>query len=55
MPELSGVYGDVTRADYVKVRALNRQGKPFILEARGFLARAVQRRNGPLRRCAVYI
>ncbi|AMA52262.1 MULTISPECIES: peptide deformylase [Bacillus] len=37
-----GVYGDVTRADYVKVRALNRQGKPFILEARGFLARAVQ-------------
>ncbi|MED1810099.1 peptide deformylase [Bacillus subtilis] len=37
-----GVYGDVTRADYVKVRAVNRQGKPFILEARGFLARAVQ-------------
>ncbi|MED3512894.1 peptide deformylase [Bacillus subtilis] len=37
-----GVYGDVTRADYVKVRAFNRQGKPFILEARDFLARAVQ-------------
>lgn len=37
-----GVYGDVTRADYVKVRAFNRQGKPFILEARGFLARAVR-------------
>ncbi|KFI04734.1 peptide deformylase [Bacillus sp. BSC154] len=37
-----GVYGDVTRADYVKVRAFNRQGKLFILEARGFLARAVQ-------------
>ncbi|WP_342410992.1 peptide deformylase [Bacillus sp. FSL L8-0358] len=37
-----GVYGDVTRADYVKVRAFNRQGKRFILEARGFLARAVQ-------------
>ncbi|MCY7796114.1 peptide deformylase [Bacillus spizizenii] len=37
-----GVYGDVTRADYVKVRAFNRQGKSFILEARGFLARAVQ-------------
>ncbi|MGF7533249.1 peptide deformylase [Bacillus mexicanus] len=37
-----GVYGDVTRADYVKVRAFNRQGKPFTLEARGFLARAVQ-------------
>nr|WGD63745.1 peptide deformylase [Bacillus subtilis] len=36
------VYGDVTRADYVKVRAFNRQGKPFILEARGFLARAVR-------------
>ncbi|WP_416722989.1 peptide deformylase [Bacillus stercoris] len=37
-----GIYGDVTRADYVKVRAFNRQGKPFTLEARGFLARAVQ-------------
>ncbi|MCY8599934.1 peptide deformylase [Bacillus spizizenii] len=37
-----GVYGDVTRADYVKVRAFNRQGKSFILEARGFLARAIQ-------------
>ncbi|WP_339181418.1 peptide deformylase [Bacillus sp. FSL R5-0560] len=37
-----GIYGEVTRADYVKVRAYNRQGKPFILEARGFFARAVQ-------------
>ncbi|MCY8103832.1 peptide deformylase [Bacillus mojavensis] len=37
-----GIYGEVTRADYVKVRAYNRQGKPFIFEARGFFARAVQ-------------
>lgn len=37
-----GVYGDVTRPDYVKVKAYDRKGKPFILEAEGFLARAVQ-------------
>lgn len=37
-----GVYGDVTRSDYVKVKAFDRKGKPFIFEAEGFLARAVQ-------------
>ncbi|MCP8970187.1 peptide deformylase [Ectobacillus ponti] len=37
-----GLYGDVPRADYIKVRAQNRRGKTFVLEARGFLARAIQ-------------
>ena len=36
------LYGDVKRADYVKVRAQNRKGKWYELEARGFLARAIQ-------------
>ncbi|MCY8856725.1 peptide deformylase [Bacillus atrophaeus] len=36
------LYGEVTRPDYVKVQAYNRQGKPFVFEATGFLARAVQ-------------
>ena len=35
-PNLSG---DVRRATYVKIQAQNRLGKPFILEARGLLAR----------------
>lgn len=37
-----GLFGDVTRANHIKVKALNRRGKPFTLEARGFLARAIQ-------------
>lgn len=37
-----GLYGEVERSDYVKVRALNRKGKPFVIEANGFLARAIQ-------------
>ncbi|MBO9130211.1 peptide deformylase [Bacillus sp. 165] len=36
------LYGEVKRANYVKVRAQNRRGKVFVLEARGFLARAIQ-------------
>jgi peptide deformylase len=36
------VFGEVKRADYVKVRAQNRKGKVFLLEAREFLARAIQ-------------
>ncbi|KPB04312.1 peptide deformylase [Bacillus sp. CHD6a] len=36
------LYGDVKRADYVKIRAQNRKGKWYELEARGFLARAIQ-------------
>lgn len=35
-----GLYGDVKRATYVKIQAQNRRGKIFVLEARGFLARA---------------
>lgn len=37
-----GLFGDVARAEYVKVRAQNRRGKVFLLEAEGFLARAIQ-------------
>lgn len=37
-----GLFGDVTRAEYIKVRAQNRRGKVFLLEANGFLARAIQ-------------
>jgi peptide deformylase len=37
-----GLFGEVERADYVKVRAQDRRGRPFTLEATGFLARALQ-------------
>lgn len=37
-----GLYGEVKRADYVKVHAYNRRGKPFTVEANDFLARALQ-------------
>ncbi|ANB60424.1 peptide deformylase [Anoxybacteroides amylolyticum] len=37
-----GLFGDVSRAEYVKVRAQNRRGHVFTLEATGFLARALQ-------------
>ncbi len=37
-----GLYGDVSRADYIKVRTFNRKGKVRIIEAEGFLARAIQ-------------
>ncbi|WP_459499806.1 peptide deformylase [Bacillus sp. C1] len=37
-----GLYGEVERADYIKVRAQNRRGKIFLLEADDFLARAIQ-------------
>ncbi|MEH7234823.1 peptide deformylase [Bacillus sp. JJ1562] len=36
------LFGEVTRNDYVKVRAQNRRGKIYIFEARDFLARAIQ-------------
>ncbi|MEH7388306.1 peptide deformylase [Bacillus sp. JJ1521] len=36
------LFGEVTRYDYVKVRAQNRKGKIYVFEARDFLARAVQ-------------
>ncbi|MFT4413512.1 peptide deformylase [Fredinandcohnia humi] len=37
-----GLFGEVIRYDYIKVRAQNRKGKTYIIEARGFLARAIQ-------------
>jgi peptide deformylase len=37
-----GIYGDVARGKYVKIRAQNRQGNLFIFEGEGYLARAIQ-------------
>jgi peptide deformylase len=37
-----GLFGEVKRANYVKVRAQNRRGRTYTLEATGFLARALQ-------------
>lgn len=37
-----GLYGEVSRPYYVKAKAQNRKGKVFIIEANGFLARAIQ-------------
>ena len=37
-----GIYDKVTRAERVKVRALDRNGKPFELEADGLLAICIQ-------------
>lgn len=39
---IPGVSGDVRRARKVKVRALNRHGEQFELEAEDYLARAIQ-------------
>ena len=36
------IYGDVTRAERVVLEALDREGKPFRLEAGGLTARAIQ-------------
>lgn len=37
-----GLYGEVPRSYKVEVKAQNRKGKEFILQAEGFLARAIQ-------------
>ncbi|MGM7720323.1 peptide deformylase [Metabacillus sp. Hm71] len=37
-----GLFGEVTRANYVKVKTFTRKGKVKIVEAEGFLARAIQ-------------
>jgi peptide deformylase len=37
---VKGKYGTVTRPNKVTVKAYNRKGKPFTVEAEGFLARA---------------
>ncbi len=39
---IPGKLGEVKRADHIKVKALDRNGKEFVLEANGFLARAIQ-------------
>jgi peptide deformylase len=39
---LPGLYGDVTRAMHVKVKALNRKGEEFELEGTEMLARCIQ-------------
>ncbi|MGP7817560.1 peptide deformylase [Niallia sp. 01092] len=36
-----GVYGEVSRPFSIKVKAQNKKGKPFIIEAEDFLARAI--------------
>ncbi|HTK39991.1 MAG TPA: peptide deformylase [Gemmatimonadales bacterium] len=36
------IYGDVTRAERIVLEALDREGKPFRLEAGGLTARAIQ-------------
>lgn len=43
-----GVSEEIKRAERVKVRALNRDGKPFELEAEGLLAVAIQHENDHL-------
>lgn len=37
-----GLYGEVTRPDFVKIEAQDRKGRKYTLEAEGFLARAIQ-------------
>lgn len=37
-----GLYGEVSRPYYVKVKAQDRKGKQFFIEAEDFLARAIQ-------------
>ncbi|OCA85497.1 peptide deformylase [Bacillus sp. FJAT-27225] len=37
-----GLYGEVTRPNYVKIEAQDRKGRWYVLEAEGFLARAIQ-------------
>ena len=37
-----GMWGDVKRSQYVKVKAMNDQGQEIIIEAEDFLARALQ-------------
>ncbi|NRD78824.1 peptide deformylase [Bacillus sp. BRMEA1] len=37
-----GLFGEVTRPDFVQVEAFDRKGRKYTLEAEGFLARAIQ-------------
>lgn len=37
-----GYSGIVKRANYVKIKSLDRKGKPFTLQGEGYLARCIQ-------------
>ncbi|XJZ28449.1 peptide deformylase [Bacillota bacterium Lsc_1132] len=37
-----GIYGEVTRPNYVKIEAFDRRGRKYQFEAEDFLARAIQ-------------
>ncbi|MEH7075009.1 peptide deformylase [Neobacillus drentensis] len=37
-----GLFGEVTRPNFVKIEAFDRKGRKYRLEAEGFLARAIQ-------------
>jgi peptide deformylase len=39
---IPGIFADVTRADGIAVEALDRDGKPFVLEVDGLLATCIQ-------------
>ena len=39
---LPGIWGQVTRAQYVKVEAMNRAGEKFLIEGEDFMARCLQ-------------
>ncbi|WP_027363746.1 peptide deformylase [Desulfotruncus alcoholivorax] len=39
---LPGIWGQVTRAQHVKVKAMNRAGEEFIIEGEDFMARCLQ-------------
>lgn len=45
---VKGKYGTVTRPNKVTVKAFDRNGKPFVVEATGFLARAFCHENDHL-------
>ncbi|MDU1313468.1 MAG: peptide deformylase [Clostridium septicum] len=45
---IPGELGEVERANYVKVKALNEKGEEFTLEATELLARAIQHENDHL-------
>lgn len=45
---IPGVLGEVKRAECVKVKALDREGNEFEIEAEGFLARAILHENDHL-------
>jgi len=43
-----GIYQDITRPEWVKIKALDENGKEFVQEADGIIARAIQHENDHL-------